>query len=198
MCKNICIDEGHRFCPDSFGEDVTYGRCCDIEELECQGEDLCSSDAPADSKSLKYWTCPHDQDQCGATTRIPGSDGYPDRISSKITSDLRFGSICRYKLEFPNIAAEYDRLLVSLSRVANAEVTAVQTLAFASNSFNETTLEVGTDPIMVPYPYSLYLTVISNFTDNAAEFTIQYWFQDRNPEELTEEELANNGIEVLP
>ena len=87
---------------------------------------------------------------------------------------------------------------MSLSRVANAEVTAVQTLAFASNSFNETTLEVGTDPIMVPYPYSLYLTVISNFTDNAAEFTIQYWFEDRNPEELTEEELANNGIEVLP
>ena len=152
MCKNLCIDEGHKFCPDAFGSDLTWGKCCDVDAEDCPAEDLCSSDAPADSSSLKYWTCPHDADQCGATVRAPGSDGFADRIASKITSGLKYGAICRYKLEFPNIAAEYDRLGVQLSRVANAQIIAAQTLAFASNSFTETVLVAGDDPIVVPYP----------------------------------------------
>ena len=112
MCKNLCVDEGHKFCPDAFGVDISYGKCCDIESDDCPAEDLCSSDAPTGSSSLKYWTCPHDPDECGETVRVPGSDGYADRIASKITSSLRYGSICRYKIEFPNVAAEYDRLFI--------------------------------------------------------------------------------------
>ena len=51
---------------------------------------------------------------------------------------------------------------------------------------------------MVPYPYTLYLTVISDFTDSAAEFTISYWYEDRDPESLTEEEKASDSLTVAP
>ena len=57
---------------------------------------------------------------------------------------------------------------------------------------------MGDDPIIVPYPYSLYITVVSDFTDLTAEFTMQYWFEDRDPENLTEEEKAADSLTVAP
>ena len=47
---------------------------------------------------------------------------------------------------------------------------------------------------MVQYPYSVYLTVVSDFTDKPASFTVSYWFDDRDPDTLTDEEKAASRI----
>ena len=57
MCRMICIDAGHKFCPDIYGLE---GTCCEIDDDTCPTSDICSSDAPTKSEALQYWTCPHD------------------------------------------------------------------------------------------------------------------------------------------
>ena len=102
--------------------------------------------------------------------------------------------MCKYELEFPSIAAEYDRLILKVNSVANAEIYAVQTLAFSSSSYAETALTASDDAIIVAYPYSLYLTVVADFSTEASQFEVVYWFDNRDPETLTEEEKAEGSI----
>ena len=67
-------------------------------------------------------------------------------------------------------------------------------MAFSSNSYAETPLTANDDAIMVAYPYSLYLTVVADFTDELSQFEIVYWFDNRDPETLTEEEKLEGSI----
>ena len=125
------------------------------------------------------------------STRTTSPDGKENRVTSE---DIGKGAMCKYELEFPSIAAEYDRLILKVNSVANAQIYAVQTLAFSSNSYAETPLTASDDAITVAYPYSLYLTVVADFTDNISEFEIIYWFDNRDPETLTEEEKLEGSI----
>ena len=38
------------------------------------------------------------------------------------------------------------------------------------------------------------MTVVADFTDNISEFEIIYWFDNRDPETLTEEEKLEGSI----
>ena len=84
-------------------------------------------------------------------------------------------------------------MIIRTKEVSNAKIYAVQTLAFSSSSYAETILAVD-EAMMVQYPYSVYITVVSDFTDNPASFTISYWFDDRDPDTLTDEEKAASRI----
>ena len=105
--------------------------------------------------------------------------------------------MCKYKLEFPQLAAEYDRLIIKAKAIENAEIYAVQTLAYSSSSYAETILAVD-EAIMVQYPYLLYITVVSDFNDDPTSFSISYWFEDRDPDALTDEEKAVSVTETEP
>ena len=104
--------------------------------------------------------------------------------------------MCKYSLEFPTVAAEYDRLIIRTKEVSNAKIYAVQTLAFSSSTYAETILGVD-EAIMVQYSYSVYLTVVSDWTDNVASFTVSYWFDDRDPDTLTKEEKEASQIGTI-
>ena len=102
--------------------------------------------------------------------------------------------MCKYQIKFPSIAAEYDRIILKVNSVTNADIYAVQTLAFSSKSYAETLLTAESDAIIVAYPYSLYVTVASDISKDLSEFEIFYWFEDRDPETLTEEEKKEGSI----
>ena len=191
MCRQNCIDAGHVFCPSKY--DGYYGTCCrQGDQYVCPlNDNVCSTDAPKESVGLKYYTCPHKLKSCGMSTRVTSPDGLENRVESK---DIGSGAMCKYKLEFPSIAAEYDRLILKVNSVANAEIYAVQTLAFSSSSYAETALTASDDAIIIAYPYSLYLTVVADFSEEASQFEIIYWFDNRDPETLTEEEKAEGSI----
>ena len=127
------------------------------------------------------------------STRTTSPDGNENKVTS---SDLTKGAMCKYSLEFPTLAAEYDRLIIRTKEVSNAKIYAVQTLAFSSTSYAETILGVD-EAIMVQYPYSVYLTVVSDWTDKPASFTVSYWFDDRDPEALTKEEKEASQIGTI-
>ena len=98
--------------------------------------------------------------------------------------------MCKYSLEFPSVAAEYDRLIIRVKEVKNAQIYAVQTFAFSSSSYAETIIDVD-DAIIVSYPYSVYITIVSDPNPpfgNPASFAFSFWFEDRDPETLTDEE----------
>ena len=57
VCRRDCIDAGEYFCPSKY--DGYYGSCCRKGETCPNNDNICSTDAPKDSKGLKYWTCPH-------------------------------------------------------------------------------------------------------------------------------------------
>ena len=101
--------------------------------------------------------------------------------------------MCKYSLEFPTIAAEYDRLIVKTKEVSNAKVYAVQTLAFSSDSYAEGILAEN-EAIMVHYPYSLFLVVMSETNEDPASFTVSYRFDNRDPATLTDEEKSASRI----
>ena len=67
-------------------------------------------------------------------------------------------------------------------------------LAFSSKSYAETLLTADSDAIIVAYPYSLYVTVASDISQDLSAFEIFYWFEDRDPETLTEEEKKEGSI----
>ena len=124
-------------------------------------------------------------------TRKTSPDGKENRVTSK---DIGNGGICKYQLEFPTIAAEYDRLILKVTNVTNAQVYAVQTLAFSSSTYVETILTADTGEIKVSYPYLLYLTVVADFTFEPTTFEATYWFENRDPETLTEEEKIEDTL----
>ena len=108
----ICIDAGHKFCPDEYG---LVGTCCPFDDDSCPTNDICSSDAPSNSEALQYWTCPHDQHVCGESTKVAEGTGQEAKIISRNDDQFNWGSTCRYKIEFPPVAAEYDRLVLKIN-----------------------------------------------------------------------------------
>lgn len=132
---------------------------------------------------------------CGPSTKTTSPDGNENKVSAE---GLSSGKMCKYKLEFPQLAAEYDRLIIKAKAIDNAEIYAVQTLAYSSSSYAETILAVD-EAIMVQYPYLLYITVVSDFNDDPASFSISYWFEDRDPDALTDEEkgVSVTGVEPV-
>ena len=191
MCRQNCVDAGHIFCPSKY--DGYYGTCCRKgDQYICpENDNICSTDAPVDSLGLKYYACPHKLQDCGMSTRTTSPDGEENRLNS---ADLGRGAMCKYQIKFPSIAAEYDRIILRVNSVTNADIYAVQTLAFSSKSYAETLLTADSDAIIVAYPYSLYVTVASDISQDLSEFEIFYWFEDRDPETLTEEEKAEGNI----
>ena len=95
------------------------------------------------------------------STRTTSPDGEENRLNSV---DLGRGAMCKYQIKFPSIAAEYDRIVLRVNSVTNADIYAVQTLAFSSKSYAETLLTAASDAIIVAYPYSLYVTVASDIS----------------------------------
>lgn len=95
------------------------------------------------------------------STRTTSPDGEENRLNS---ADLGRGAMCKYQIKFPSIAAEYDRIVLRVNSVTNADIYAVQTLAFSSKSYAETLLTAASDAIIVAYPYSLYVTVASDIS----------------------------------
>ena len=122
MCRMICIDADHKFCPDRYG---LKGVCCEQDDDTCPKTDICSSDAPSSSEALQYWTCPHDQHVCGESTKVPDGQGIEAKIISQYHDQFNWGAICRYKIDFPPMAAEYDRLVLKVNSLEFAQVTAV-------------------------------------------------------------------------
>ena len=125
------------------------------------------------------------------STRTTSPDGEENKL---LSADLGRGSMCKYQIKFPSIAAEYDRIILKVNSVINADIYAVQTLAFSSKSYAETLLTAESDAIIVAYPYSLYVTVASDISQDLSAFEIFYWFEDRDPETLTEEEKKEGSI----
>ena len=112
MCKANCIDLGHQFCPSRFGDN---GTCCDLSDGLCNRYQICSSDAPSSSEGLKYWTCPHDFKVCGESQKKTTQDGKENVIESKDNTYFKAGSICRYTVEFPTKAGDYDKIYIRAS-----------------------------------------------------------------------------------
>ena len=128
------------------------------------------------------------------STRQTSPNGKENKVKS---DDIGTGAICKYQLQFPSIAAEYDRLILKVKNVTNAQIYAVQTLGFSSSSYNETVLTAEDEEIKVAYPYSLYLTVVADFSDDLSQFEAVYWFENRDPDVLTEEEKSEGTISIL-
>ena len=85
---------------------------------------MCSKDdAP---EGLKYWTCPHDYKICGEsqrkTTWVPDSSRMENVIKSDYKIPFNLGKICRYSIEFPEQAKKYDRIVLTLDHINNANV----------------------------------------------------------------------------
>ena len=130
---------------------------------------------------------------------MPDGQGIESKIISQYHDQFNWGAICRYKIEFPPRAAEYDRVVLKINSLEFAQVTAVQTLSYTSESYEELKLGVS-DAILVHYPYVLYLIVASDFVTSPASFDISYWFEDRDPDALTSEERKDSatGLELEP
>ena len=120
VCRRDCIDAGHYFCPSRY--DGYYGTCCAIGDDCPENDNICSTDAPEESIGLVYWSCPHSLNTCGMSTKTTSPDGYENIVSAENFSN---GELCRYKFEFPQLAAEYDRLIIRARSVENAVIYAV-------------------------------------------------------------------------
>ena len=97
------------------------------------------------------------------STRTTSPDGVENIL---LSADLGRGAMCKYQIKFPSIAAEYDRIILKVNSVTNADIYAVQTLAFSSKSYAETLLTADSDAIIVAYPYSLYVTIASDLAED--------------------------------
>ena len=66
-CIDNCVSRGGSFCNMPR---TKYGVCCkDAESCKKYKSTFCSFDAPADSETLKFWSCPHTPRYCGQKVR---------------------------------------------------------------------------------------------------------------------------------
>ena len=86
----------------------SVGRCCVTGE-NCGNGEYCSFKAPKSSEGLKRWACPTNKEFCGPDTLVVAEDFRQKlRPYGNYNEFLKDGAGCRYKVEFPGMAGDYD------------------------------------------------------------------------------------------
>ena len=81
---------------------------------------------------------------CGQFLRVASEDG-SERIlgSNKETENFDGGRICRYRIEYPETAGDYDRIKIVASSIVNVDIHAAVTGSFPNLDYEETVLELN-------------------------------------------------------
>jgi hypothetical protein len=119
------------FCLEPITE---YGYCCaSRDDPKCSNGRLCTYQAPVDSVGLHLWPCVHEPLVCGQQEEYLATSEV-QVIEPMAGSNLYYnrGATCRYKVTFPNDGNDYDELTLSINKLENATLYAVDTLRFDS------------------------------------------------------------------
>ena len=120
FCANECIKKGRIWCPEPKS---AWGRCYKNQNLVTV-RNICSSQAPQKSMSLKLWACPHTPLNCGREETIIGNFKGTKRLikfysqgSTKQTKFLIDNAMCRYKVLFPAEASHDDKIHLKVTKL---------------------------------------------------------------------------------
>ena len=118
LCKLDCIDEGLNFCASS---DFSQGYCCKEEEV-CPRASFCSYDNPKAPLFFKYLVCPNEV-ACESKIITPEVDGtILKRAVDKYEHKFVQGDVCSYIVKAPEGMGEYDKLMIKIYNIENADV----------------------------------------------------------------------------
>ena len=134
-CKTDCIDQGKVYCSDDLLTDADV--CCN-SPIDCARTEysICSHDASA--IGLSYFACPRSVSLCGSevislqATNTVNEPQVVQTLPFMQGAGFSSGSMCRYRLEYPFIAAKWDELTVTVKSIQNAVVYVVQ-----ANEYND-------------------------------------------------------------
>ena len=142
-CKE-CIDESKVICQNANG---STGVCCEsFEECKKREVDVCSYNAPQESIWLQYWSCPHALDVCGVeNTFVPKSDGTAARVrpGGSYQRSINEFSMCRYRVLFPQVAGEFDQIVIDVGTLENVTAYLTETSTYKNLTFKEKEIEAG-------------------------------------------------------
>ena len=93
--------------------------------------------------------------------------------------------MCKYKIMFPIEAGDFDQISIEITVADRVTIYAAETETYSNPSGKEFKLSQG-DTHTVTFPNSIYLSIVSNPVQSAADFVISYRFNDRNPSEVLE------------
>ena len=99
---------------------------------------------------MAYQTCPKD-DRCGSYLRILNS-------MTEMSAIIPQGSLCTYKLVFPELSSAGDKLAVGVGSLSNVRGLMIAAFSYASNSYRFLELEAQ-KTFTLSYPYSAFLTL---------------------------------------
>ena len=68
------------------------------------------------------------------------------------------GASCRYKLMFPHTAAEYDQIVLKVTKLSDTKLFSVSSMSYQSERFIETQAKEG-EIVKVDYPNVMFVTV---------------------------------------
>ena len=121
------------------------GTCCFGPE-GCTKVDFCSSDTEKESRSRKYFACPHSFKACGLEDLIvPNNSGETEIVSLNRDYQQNFwkGELCRYRLLFPPSAGDFDQMILTVNGAENVQIIISQAESYTSKGSEDQTLNSG-------------------------------------------------------
>jgi len=117
-CKNLCIDSGKNFCPNS---NFSGGYCCEKDE-SCPRVGPCSEDNPNAPNFFKYLACPNES-ACESKNIYPSYNGEVVlRTVDKYNYNFVQDDVCSYIIHSPWEMQENDQMKIKIFNIENAAV----------------------------------------------------------------------------
>ena len=147
---------------------------------------------------MKYFACPANRQACGMDTfHVPDTNGTITTIEPVNNFGLIYkrGELCRYRVIFPQNAADFDEINVKLTKAIRVKVYATEAESYFSDAYEQDVEMLEEEEINITFPNELFISVISSNSPTAAgNFQFEVTFIDKIVEEvletMTEEEKA--------
>ena len=120
--------------------------------------------APFDSLGLKYWSCPHNLDVCGAKPfYVASRDVIKQSLqpTGAIATNFTDGAACHYRIVFPQGAGEFDQILITLTDKTKTKVYLTETETFRSMKFEENVVS-STVTYAVTWPNEAFIVATAS------------------------------------
>ena len=148
-CITKCLQRGGLFCNMPRTQ---YGVCCpDLKSCGKYKSNFCSSDAPKNSQTLNYWSCPHTPRYCGKVLQVAGTKMATIKPKGAYQNWFRQGESCKFKIVFPKKAGKNDKIAIQVKQLTNSRLLTVDTARYKSRDFKEQELQQG-EILTIEYP----------------------------------------------